>query len=70
MEKRGPGLCTPMMAHHQMWADGVERLKETWLKQLPQLRAIPGMAAVEHAQTTLPGGGGSQWFGFAGPGTR
>ena len=39
MEKRGPGLCTPMMANHQMWADGVERLKETWLKQLPQLRA-------------------------------
>ena len=49
-----------MMANHQMWADGVERLKETWSKQLPQLRAIPGMAAVEHAQTTLPGGGGSQ----------
>lgn len=43
---------------------------ETWSKLLPQLWAIPGMAAVKHAQTTLPRGGGSQWFGLAGPSTK
>lgn len=67
METRGPRLCTPMMANDRMGADGVERLD---INLVTPLRAIPGMAAMKHAQTTLPGAGGSQWFSLAGPGTK
>lgn len=79
METRGPRLCTPMMANDRMGADGVERLDInliTPLRAIPGMaamkhaQAIPGMAAVKHAQTTLPGAGGSQWFSLAGPGTK
>ena len=54
---KGATPLPPLMANDRMRADGVERLD---VHLVAPLRATPGMAAVEHAQTTLPEGAGAR----------
>ena len=54
---KGATPLPPLMANDRMRADGVERLD---VHLVAPLRVTPGMAAVEHAQATLPEGAGAR----------